>query len=303
MKKRAGYLAMLLAAGLLTAGCNGQTQADTSSVPEQKENQGKETLSIEAQLRLIDRSREDWMVEYQKLKYDRENLNKPAEYYFPFGSEAPLSYAVTDLDQNGRLEIITTTTNGNGRNYHNQYYEVNETGDALEEISQIHGKKGCDAPDWGVVLEQGGTQVYYDSDKGEYHYVLGDFTHGSAIDHEYYEQDFVLHQGEIEITSYLYEKQDRKGVKYYSLAGSKKARISGQEWDSAAGEHFAGLAEGKVRFGEFDGIMADREKEEDKYLKLLDEPVEKRLERLGEEGLYEKLKNSWEQFSLSWKEE
>lgn len=47
----------------------------------------------------------------------------------------PYYYAVTDLDRNGRLEILAMSTQGTGVFTYGKIYEVNNSGSALAECS------------------------------------------------------------------------------------------------------------------------------------------------------------------------
>ncbi len=89
-------------------------------------------------------------------------------------------YAITDLDRNGRLEIITSYTEGTGHYSHSQFLEVNE---ALDELvcCEPNWTEGDSEPDITVDT----TPVYYDLEHNAYLYVFDDFLKVSAA--EYYE--------------------------------------------------------------------------------------------------------------------
>ena len=67
---------------------------------------------------------------------DMWNLYTEDNTYNPYG------YAITDLDQNGRLEIIASSCQGTGLYTYSNYYEVNERLDGLNKIERNNAKNG-----------------------------------------------------------------------------------------------------------------------------------------------------------------
>lgn len=103
------------------------------------------------------------------------------------------NYAVTDLDQNGRLEIITSICQGTGFYTYTTIYEVNEAVDNL----QICSNNDINEYDSQADIIQDELTVFYDSKENIYHYVLEDLVKNGAA--EYYEnkRDFYLQNGKI----------------------------------------------------------------------------------------------------------
>ena len=83
------------------------------------------------------------------------------------------NYAVTDLDQNGRLEIIVSICQGSGMFTYTDIYEVNEALDGLTKCVQGF-KEGESQADIGVMSAN-----CYLLD-GAYYYVFNDTVRGSA---------------------------------------------------------------------------------------------------------------------------
>lgn len=125
----------LLLAGLILTGCADSTQnpkpseetttsavtatasaiSTTSSAISASSSamQPVDPLSIEGQLKTIAEAKDKIVT---RGKYDANH-----------------HYAVTDLDQNGRLElIIATEMNGTGHITHNWYYEISKDGSKIE---------------------------------------------------------------------------------------------------------------------------------------------------------------------------
>lgn len=85
-------------------------------------------------------------------------------------------YAVTDLDQNGRLEIIASTgSQGSGHFTYSKFYQVDETGTTLQKC-KTDAKDGDSQND---IVDNLST-AYYDQKTGEYHYITGDFATAGA---------------------------------------------------------------------------------------------------------------------------
>lgn len=86
-------------------------------------------------------------------------------------------YAVTDLDQNGRLElIISTGVNGTSHITNNWYYEISKDGSKLKKCKgKTFGNEGhdiCDDID----------TVYIDQKKHNYYYIVHGITHVSGAE-------------------------------------------------------------------------------------------------------------------------
>lgn len=79
-------------------------------------------------------------------------------------------YTVTDLDQNGRLEIISSSgPQGSGRFTYTDYFQVNEAGTSL---------KKCKTDGSLNDIVDNLSTAYYDKKKDEYHYITSDYASG-----------------------------------------------------------------------------------------------------------------------------
>lgn len=78
------------------------------------------------------------------------------------------SYAVTDLDKNGRIEIVASMNYGSANITETKYYEVSESGDSLTELEHIYtGDSQAD-------VTFGSAKCYKDKDSGQIYYVFTD---------------------------------------------------------------------------------------------------------------------------------
>ena len=147
-------------------------------------------------------------------------------------------YAVTDLDHNGRLEIIVSEFGGTGQYTFSRFFEVNRTFDGVEECSTDF-EEGDSQPDlmyteWQTFLDE----------EGKYHYAVYDQLKISAA--EYYEniRDFVLAEGMItsvliadKMTVYT---QEGENTECQDADGNP---LSVQEYEDAVRKYFTGAQE------------------------------------------------------------
>ena len=90
-------------------------------------------------------------------------------------------YTVTDLDHNGRLEIISASVQGTGFYTYILAYEVSEDGNGLTELYGPDFKTGDSAPD--IMVSE--IPVFHDEKEGRYYYIFDDMIRNGMA--EYYE--------------------------------------------------------------------------------------------------------------------
>lgn len=157
---------------------NNKTNVISSNVSGDTKNSGEkeqtETINVEKQIDVIMNNIDTW------------NLSTDEDIYAPYG------YAITDLDQNGRLEIIASSCQGTGIYTYSNYYEVNESLNGLNKIER-NVEEGSSEAD--IMLPT--VKVFIDKAANEYHYIFDDLVKVGAA--EYYEnkQDIVLKNGKI----------------------------------------------------------------------------------------------------------
>lgn len=145
--------------------------------------------------------------------------------------ESNYLYWVTDMNQNGYLEVICSATAGVTSHYYdNDYYEVSSDGKNLVKL-ETDKSEDAPAPDlWNMrKYEQG----YYDRKTGTYHYPQSDRVRRSAGDVSDAELDMVLSDGKLTIDTISYIEMQSYGdsdegdyggiVKYY--AGAKEEKL------------------------------------------------------------------------------
>lgn len=204
--------------------------------------------------------------------------NKEKWCYVPAKEEfwlriSDYQYRISDMDQNGWLEIISSATSGNGSNFLNTYYEVSRDGKGLVKLAAEEEKEVKEgAPDWWY--SNWVNEGYYDPETKLFHYPQEDHTHGGAVDTSDAELDVVLSDGKVAIDTISYIQSSSKG-----------------EMDSenfrAVEKFYAGAKEKKMGeiimpYQEEQGGFVDDPAQEEKYFRQIAELYEKYYEGMQE---------------------
>lgn len=170
-------------------------------------------------------------------------------------------YRISDMDQNGWLEIICSATSGNGSVFRNTYYEVSRDGKSLVKLAaEEENDEKEEAPDWWY--SNWVNEGYYDPKTKLFHYPQLDHTHGGAVDTSDADLDVVLSDGKVAIDTISYIQSRSKGEmdrenfravkKFYAGAKEKK------------------LGEIIMPYQEQGGFIDDPEKEKKYYRQIED---------------------------------
>ena len=183
---------------------------------------------MEKQLQQIAQFEKLWRLEYREK--EDSNFYQGSSYYW---------YTVTDLDENGRLEIISAVTNGNGHHFTNECYEISQSGTSLEKIPGLSEL----AP-----IEE--TQAFFDKTKNCYHYAIADMDRGGAAYHELRYEDVVKEKEKIHCAVYasVLDENEKKTC-YYK--GDFEKKISNEECGKILEQYYDGMEEMKVKFAWF----------------------------------------------------
>lgn len=153
------------------------------------------------------------------------------------GETEMYGYAVTDLDGNGRLEILSSSFGGTGFYTDTDIYEVNES---LDGITLCEQKKQEGDSQADVMVTS--VPVYYDAMNSTYYFVFHDLTKNGA--QEYYENDraLSLQNGRVQETFLRYKTtlytNSVQSVTYTNAEGNP---ISLEEYNGIADRVFAGM--------------------------------------------------------------
>lgn len=160
--------------------------------------------------------------------------------YYPWG------YTVTDLDQNGRLEILSCSVQGTGFYSYIKAYEVREDGSGLTEIKGLGEERMDSLPD----IWTGCVPVYFDKETEIYYYIFDDIIRNGMA--EYYENkravslvDGVWQEIPLASKVTLYSDPDHFTI---TRTGSRGESISEAQYESIAETVFAGLESSEICF-------------------------------------------------------
>ena len=217
MKKLLSIL-LALALALSLAACSSGQQNE----PPQEETPDAGSSDPADQVRLIAESRDLWLV------------TDPQQADFA-------QYAVSDMDENGRLELITTVTEGTGQFSSTQFWEVNEDFSRLEPVEyDLDGAQS--EPDLGW----SGSFRSYKGELGNFVVARDQMANGYAENY-YYEDFFVLRNGVVDsgtISYCLVLAEDSNGDgepemhAYYYASGEEEEELTPQQFVLSVDDFF-----------------------------------------------------------------
>ncbi len=193
---------------------------ETSTQPEEA------VMSSEAQIELIVQEQERWLPE--------------EEWYYQ-----PYSYAITDLNQNGRLELLVSICEGTGIYTMTDVYEVSKDGESLIRCDNSMGEGASQ-----VDLIVGKAPVYYNEKSGTYTYLFSDFMRSGWEWNGEEVRAISLDEGvltEILIAgvSNEYDMEGNCTTTYYNAVGED---IDETAYHAAVADYFADCAEMEALF-------------------------------------------------------
>lgn len=150
--------------------------------------------------------------------------------------DSPWFYTFTDLDHNGRMEVIAATLQGSGLYTWMKVYEVNADCSGLAEVILMEGE-GFSYPD--LIVES--MPCYYDAETSLYYYTGEDIIRDGAA--RYYHQNmfFFLRDGKIDFETIATREtvytESNETVTCLDTAGNV---ISEAEYETYAEQYFAG---------------------------------------------------------------
>ena len=182
------------------------------------------------------RSMEGYQSIYNQLQIMAENKDLWIEN-LEFADEL-YQYAVTDLDHNGRYEVIVSNMGGTGHYTYSRFFEMNENYDGLVEC-ETDFVEGDSQPD--IVSKE--WKNYIDKD-GECHYAVYDLAKNGAT--EYYEnvRDLSLKNGKIQIEPIAFKTTIYNGeTPTVTCTDANGNTITEEDYERAVDEYFAGVQE------------------------------------------------------------
>lgn len=269
LKSKTYVYCCLLLAAIALVGCGTKSNVPNTSTPLDNQVSQSESASSESnaavntdydsQLQLIADNATVWMGDTELT----------AEPYF---------YAVTDFDQNGRLEIVQSSCQGTGLYTYTQIWEVNEATTELVPC-QFSSPEGDSQPD--IITDP--DEVYFDEANDRYFYIFSDDIRNGAAEHYRSWIAFSLQDGVVETSllaqSHSIYSSDSSVVTTYTDAAGND--IDEDAYNAAAENAFANLTPMKAVIG------------------WTDYTVSEQLSGLTNTEIKDVLENSWKGFSLT----
>ncbi len=182
-------------------------------------------------------------------------------------------YTITDLNQNGRLElIISSGMIGSGLFTYSQIYEVNADGTKLKNYTQNS--------DFMSDIVNGIDTAYYNKKTNTYYYVTEDFIRNGATESGTDVMVFSLKDGKIISDCIAYQHAwhdfdtDKAIVEYCKYVNGKKKKLTAKEYNpkKIEKEYFKGMEKKKVKIH---WSKFKKKSKEEKIVELLKETYKK----------------------------
>ena len=109
--------------------------------------------------------------------------------------ESPWFYTFTDLDHNGRLEVIAACLQGTGFYTYAHIWEVNEDYSGIDLCELTMEEEGSSFPD--IIIDS--MPSYYDASTGRYSYICEDLVRGGFAEYYFSTNAICLHNGMIDV--------------------------------------------------------------------------------------------------------
>lgn len=156
-------------------------------------------------------------------------------------------YTVTDLDGNGRLELIISNIGGTGIYTYSKFYEVNETCDGLN-VCEHMIREGDSEADIAADTVAG----YYDPQSDIMYYIFDDLLRNGAAEYYDNKRAVYLEDGRINeiLLAYkatIYTNPDTEPE--ITCQDKDRNVISEEQYEEIADRYFADLEKKKVSFG------------------------------------------------------
>lgn len=214
----------MISLSLTLFSCSNKTQTTSPVSTIENEDKTEEIKpSYEDQIEIIAQKADEWFGIYVNTNY---------------------SYCVTDLDENGRLEIISSGIGGSGRFSLGNIYEVNSTFDGLDKC----GENGSFHPD--ITLKD---EIFcrIDPETGKIYYEVYDNMRLGYGMYGVFNYALTLENGKYELIhiSFLDVDTDLDGIEYVTRKYHDDTDLTEEEYDAAYDTYFKGFDKKTVTLG------------------------------------------------------
>lgn len=202
----------------------------------------RQAETVEDQLALIGRQSDVWL----ETGDDTEGMG----YY----------YAVTDLDHNGRREVIVSTgPQGSGVFTSSKYYQVSMDGTKLRRVYAGGGSRDADLISGGMDMVESILTAYVDPETDTWYYNTYDYVSGGAGARSVSYEALFLRQGLLTTCFYASgdcswnKKKEKEVWQYYYYPEGKEIKCKAEQFDpdALAEKFFKGFEKKKVKISWF----------------------------------------------------
>ena len=222
----------------------GNTETETESQTETEEVDERlwvvEELSKELQSQLICilDNRDIWIKGVgQPLEKEQHEVVQKGIWY----------YMVSDLNQNGRLEIVCSMIEEEGLNSTSYFYEVNASATGLIPIPYADALEKESEPD----LITTGTDVYYDHEEQIYSYIEEDVVRAGTTDSYIAKSAISIRDKEVHNRILMYAKDSPNYMGTYTIYTDSYGNRIRESKYSDAGRYFEGCEKKRASFAWF----------------------------------------------------
>ena len=148
-------------------------------------------------------------------------------------------YTFTDLDHNGRLELITASLQGSGLFTYADVWEMNEDFSDLVPCTDNLGEGGS-YPD---IITQS-LSCFYNAAEGRYYYLFDDLTRSGMAENYAAKVALCLHGGEVELTTICSKHEaytDPESDPLVTYRGESGNEISLEQYEKAVADWAVGM--------------------------------------------------------------
>ncbi len=180
-----------------------------------------------------------------QLIADNSSVWIPAEDELSYNS---YSYAITDLDFNGRLEIIVSSCQGTGFFTYSNIWQVNDAEDGLEEVSYARDEE-YSQPD--IITDTADVYLNVAFDEPTYNYIFEDYLRNGAAEN-YSTLMSINMYGTSVYTNILATRQsvyDMDGNETTTYEDKDGNEITAEEYSAAPGNTFSACIKLQASFG------------------------------------------------------
>lgn len=161
-------------------------------------------------------------------------------------------YCVADLDNNGRLEIISSHFGGTGLYTHSDYYEINESFSGLTKCEHKYSDDALEYPVAEADIMDDSVDCYYDAKNNITYYLFWDNSRAGMAESYHSKVAVSFHNSQLSEKYLAYESAiatDPDSDPKTTYKDSDGNKLSKDEYDNFESDYFYGMVKKSASFG------------------------------------------------------